>query len=104
MGRARSKPNRLSEKLLAIRERLELSQNEMIARLGLSDELTQARISAYERGVREPSLTALLRYARAANVYVEALIDDEVELPKRLPAEPKSEGVRRRAPSKRQVP
>lgn len=104
MGRARSKPNRLSEKLLAIRERLGLSQNEMIARLGLSDELTQARISAYERGVREPSLTVLLQYARAANVYVEALIDDEVELPKRLPADPKSEGVRRRAASERQMP
>lgn len=101
MGSARSKPDRLSEKLLAIRERLGLSQNEMIARLGLGDELTQARISAYERGVREPSLTALLRYARAANVYVEALIDDEIELPKRLPADPKSEGVRLHAVPKR---
>ena len=97
MGRARSKPGRLSEKLLTIRERLALSQNELINRLELSDELTQARISAYERGVREPPLTVLLQYARAANVYVEALIDDEVELPKRLPADPKSEGVRRRA-------
>lgn len=103
MGRARSKPSRLSEKLLAIRERLGLSQNELIARLGLSDELTQARISAYERGVREPSLTALLRYARAANIYVEALIDDEIELPKRLPADPKSEGIRRRAVRQRQT-
>lgn len=37
----------------------------------------------------------LLQYAKAANVYVEALIDDEVNLPERLPAVRKNEGVRR---------
>ena len=68
----------------------------MIGRLGLGDELTQARISAYERGVREPPLLVLLQYARAGNVLVEALIDDELDLPKRLPASPKSEGIKRK--------
>lgn len=97
MGQSsRPRPARLAEKLLLIRVGLESSQNELIHHLGLTDELTQARVSAYERGVREPPLLTLLRYARAANVTVEALIDDELELPKKLPANPKSEGIRRR--------
>ena len=97
MGQSsRRAPTRLAEKLLLIREGLQLSQNELIRRLGADDELTQARVSAYERGVREPSLPVLLRYARSANVSVEALIDDELDLPKKLPASPKSEGIRRK--------
>lgn len=100
MGQSpRPVPARLAEKLLLVREGLRLSQNELIHRLGLDDELTQARVSAYERGVREPPLAVLLRYARAANVSVEALIDDELDLPKRLPASPKSEGVKRKQAS-----
>jgi transcriptional regulator with XRE-family HTH domain len=93
-------PARLAEKLLLIRDGLRLSQNELIRRLGADEELTQARVSAYERGVREPSLPVLLRYARAANVSVEALIDDELDLPKKLPANPKSEGIRRKRTSR----
>jgi transcriptional regulator with XRE-family HTH domain len=97
MGRAiRPRPKRLPEKLLIIRTTLELSQNGMIRRLGLSDELTQDYISAYERGVREPPLPVLLKYAQAAGVYVDALIDDEVDLPEKLPSEPKSIGIRRK--------
>src|SRR5215210_4381957 len=95
MGQAsRHRPSRLAEKLLHVRVALGLSQNEMISRLGLSDELTQARISAYERGVREPPLVVLLNYARAANVTVDALIDDELDLPDKLPSRRKSEGVK----------
>src|SRR5437868_5922670 len=97
MGQSsRPRPTRLAEKLSAIREALQLSQNEMISRLGLNDELTQARISAYERGVREPPLLVLLKYARVSNVSVEALIDDELNLPKKLPASPKSEGIKKK--------
>ena len=97
MGQApRPRPTRLAEKLLAIREALQLSQNEMISRLGLSDELTQARISAYERGVREPPLLVLIKYARVGNVSVEALIDDDLNLPDKLLASPKSEGIKRK--------
>ena|SRR3982751_4042524 len=97
MGQSsRPRPTRLAEKLLTIREVLQLSQNEMINRLGLSDDLTQARISAYERGVREPPLLVLLKYARVGNVSVEALIADELDLPQKLPASPKSEGIKRK--------
>ena len=38
-------------------------------------------VSAYERGVREPDLIVLLRYARLAKVSVESLIDDKLDLP-----------------------
>lgn len=96
MGRAsRPKPKRLAEKLLQIRTALDLSQNQLIRRLGFVDEITQDYISAYERGVREPPLPVLLEYARAANVYVDALIDDSVDLPGKLPSSNKEAGVRR---------
>ena|SRR2546423_7790023 len=93
---ARRKPARLAEKLLAIRTRLDLSQNGMIRRMGLNDELTQAEISMYERGIRVPPLPFLLEYARAANVYVEVLIDDSLDLPVRIPPREKHGGVRRK--------
>jgi transcriptional regulator with XRE-family HTH domain len=97
MGRAiRPRPKRLPEKLLNIRIALGLSQNGMIRRLGLADQLTQDYISAYERGVREPPLPVLLKYAQTAGVYVDALIDDEVDLPEKLPSNPKSIGIKRK--------
>lgn len=97
MGRAtRSRPKRLPEKLLQIRTTLDLSQNGIIRHMSLTDELTQDYISAYERGVREPPLPVLLKYAQATGIYVDVLIDDDVDLPSKLPAAPKSEGVKRR--------
>ena len=57
--------------------------------------LFRSSISGYERGTREPPLPVLLGYARAANVYVEVLIDDNLYLPEKLPAVPKSEGLKR---------
>lgn len=85
MGRAAlQKPARLTEKLLEIRQRLELSQNGLIRFLGFEGELTQAEISAFERGVRIPSLLILLRYARSVGINVEVLIDDKLELPKKF--------------------
>jgi transcriptional regulator with XRE-family HTH domain len=91
MGRKpRQKPDRLAEKLLQIRLALGLSQSEMIRRLGAEDTLTQNRISDYELGVHEPTLITLLQYARAANVIADVLIDDELDLPDKLPAKRKS--------------
>jgi|SRR5947209_19122221 len=96
MGRYhRKKPARLAEKLLQIRTALGLSQNEMIRYLGLADELTQSRISGYELGTREPSLPTLLSYARAVGICVAILIDDELDLPRKLPISPKHEEVGR---------
>ena len=67
----------------------------MVRRLGLADELERDYVSKFERGTLEPTLHVLLRYARAANVFVDALIDDDLDLPVRLPPSVKSEGVSR---------
>lgn len=100
MGRSprtlRHYPRRLGAKLLRIRTALGLSQNGMLERLGSPEGLLGTSISAYERGAREPPLLVLLKYARAANVAVEALIDDDLDLPEKLPSGSKSEGIRRK--------
>ncbi|HEX8072361.1 MAG TPA: helix-turn-helix transcriptional regulator [Pyrinomonadaceae bacterium] len=100
MGRAaRLKPERLPEKLLQIRLALGLSQSQIVQHLGLDDVIYPSNISGYETGEREPPLPILLRYARAANVYLEAVVDDELDLPATLPSPTKSEGVKRKAPA-----
>lgn len=86
MGRTpREKPVRLAEKLAYIRNALNLSQDDMIKRLGLESRLTREEISKYERGLRVPSLLMLLKYAQVAGLIVDELIDDEVSLPAQLP-------------------
>ncbi|HYH84030.1 MAG TPA: helix-turn-helix transcriptional regulator [Pyrinomonadaceae bacterium] len=96
MGHARPRPSRLAEKLLQIREALGLSQTEMHRRLGVEDLIEYHAISKYELDKNEPPLVILLQYARVANLYVDALIDDELDLPAKLPSAKKHEGVRRR--------
>jgi transcriptional regulator with XRE-family HTH domain len=96
--KGRPKPARLAEKLLEIRTKLGLSQNGMIRQMGLRDELVQAEISAYEHGLREPPLTVLLEYAKAAHILIEWLIDDAIVLPEKLPAEPLPEWITRGTP------
>jgi transcriptional regulator with XRE-family HTH domain len=91
MGNPRPKPEYLAEKLRQIRAGLELSQPEMLKRLGLDESMHYARISEYETGVREPSLLTLLEYARVARVHMEYIVDDDRELPERLPGNVKYE-------------
>jgi transcriptional regulator with XRE-family HTH domain len=98
--RVRHSPTRLAEKLLQIRVSLDLSQNGMLRRLGDPEKLSQSNISGYERGVREPPLLILLEYARVAGVYIEVLVDDSIDLPEKLPANPKSEGIKGKISSK----
>jgi transcriptional regulator with XRE-family HTH domain len=110
MGRTpREQPARLAEKLVHIRNALNLSQEEIVRRLGLEDRLTREEISKYERGLRTPSLLTLLKYARAAGLIIDDLIDDEIDLPKEIPVGPytrasqvKSQAVssRKKKPSK----
>lgn len=95
MGRAaRQRPLKLSRKLAHIRAALGLSQNEMVRRLGLEGQLLREEISRFERGVGgELPLNLLLRYARTISTtgrgeFLEALIDDQLDLPKKLPADP----------------
>jgi transcriptional regulator with XRE-family HTH domain len=90
MGRAaRLRSERLAEKLREIRAGLGLSQNELIRHLGLEDVIYQSNVSGYESGEREPPLPILLKYAQAAGICVDVLIDDEQTLPARLPSKPK---------------
>ena len=85
MGRqARERPKRLAGKLIQVRLSLGLSQNQMLAKLGLDEKLSRTAISGYELGTTEPSLIVLLNYSRLANVHLEVLVDDEMDLPKRL--------------------
>jgi transcriptional regulator with XRE-family HTH domain len=77
-------PRRIGEKLHQIRLMLELSQNGIIARMGLERELKRTSVSNFERKRRVPSLLVLLRYARVAGICLEVLVDDELELPKEL--------------------
>jgi transcriptional regulator with XRE-family HTH domain len=94
MGRSpRPRPMRLGEKLLTIRHALGLSQTEMNKVLGL--EVNYSAVSNYELGTREPPLPILLRYGQIANVYVDVLIDDDLDLPKIIPARRKHGGDKR---------
>ncbi len=97
MGKAnRPKPERLAGKLLKIRQTIDggLSQNEMLRRLGLEDELERDRISKYERATLDAPWFVLCAYADLANVWLEVLVKDDLELPKELPAKIKSEGIK----------
>lgn len=83
--RPRLRPERLAEKLLQVREALRLSQTEMLYRLGVEELISYKQISKYETGKGEPMLIILLRYARVAGVSMDVLVDDDLDLPTRLP-------------------
>lgn len=76
----RAKANPTQAKLLAIRRALGANQTEMAKRLE-SETLTK-RISEGESGRSEPNLLLSLKYAKLAKVSLEALIDDDIELPR----------------------
>jgi DNA-binding XRE family transcriptional regulator len=100
MGAIRKRPERLPEKLHHIRNWLELSQSELVRRLGIEHDCDRSTISKYERGTNEPTLLTLLKYARAAGVYLEDIVDDELDLPTKLPGQtrrPKREYPPRRS-------
>ncbi len=60
----RRRQKRLGEKLLQIRETLELSQSEILRYMGLDEQYSRNIISNYEKDHREPPLFVLLGYAR----------------------------------------
>jgi len=105
MGRAsREMPRRLGGKLLQIRTALGLSQDGMLRRLGLAEDYGRHYISGFENGQREPSLLVLLKYSEIAKVWMNALVDDEVNLPKEISTSGMEEGVRRRTANSRKAP
>lgn len=48
-----------------------------------------------ERGEREPPLKLLLAYARMVGVSTDVLIDDDLDIPKKLPAKGSHGGIKR---------
>jgi DNA-binding XRE family transcriptional regulator len=84
-SKRRPQPLRLAGKLLTIRQSLRLTQQQMANRLD-SDRspVYPTHISEFERGLREPSLLVLLKYAQIAKVSVETLIDDDLNMPSGL--------------------
>lgn len=90
----RPKPERLPEKLLAIRNALGLSQSEMLKRLEAEEQIDYTAISKYEVGRNEPSLMLLLQYARVAGVHLEDIVDDSLDLPAKLPGPVKYRGIK----------
>lgn len=82
MGRKeRIKPVRLAEKLRAIRTNRSLTAEELIKSLNCPKAtLYRSSISEFENGKREPPSLVLLAYARLANISVDVLIDDELDL------------------------
>jgi len=100
MGRrARIRQKYLPEKLLNIRQSLGLSQSEMLRRLGFEDVLGYQRISEFELGTNEPPLAVLLKYARVAGVHMEDLVDDDLDLPDKLPSTVRYGGRKRKSVS-----
>jgi transcriptional regulator with XRE-family HTH domain len=81
----RRTPQRLAEKLHTIRDAFGLSQTEVVKRLDAEGLIVASQVSEFESGRRVPSLVVLLRYARLARVHVEDLIDDDLDLPAKLP-------------------
>lgn len=83
----RLQPINLPSKLSQIRARLGLTPKLMVETLGCSSPLRDSDVTAFERSQREPPLEVLLCYARLASVPLEALVDDGIVLPERLPGE-----------------
>lgn len=99
----REKPEQLAGKLRQIREALGISQTEMLRRLGVEEVISYKKISDYELGKREPTLMTLLRYARIAGVHMEALVDDELALPDKLPGITEHEAIKRQYTPRRKA-
>jgi len=79
-------PKRLGDKLRRIREALELTQEEMLRRLDLPSVISQSTISAYERNAKLPPYFVLARYSDVANIWIDVLVRDSLDLPERLPS------------------
>lgn len=106
MGRQRrARPHRLAAKLRQIRTSLGLTQEQMFERLGdTGSSLWPGHIGEFETDRREPNLLVVLAYGRVMSTtgggeFLETLLDDEMNLPDKLPADPKKMTIKRKSRS-----
>lgn len=83
-------PKRLGSKLRQIRTALGLTQEEMLKLLDLPPVIPQSTLSAYEHNARLPPYFVLARYADVANVWIDVLVRDSLELPDKIPSPTKT--------------
>jgi transcriptional regulator with XRE-family HTH domain len=102
MGRQRRpRPRRLAAKLRQVRTSFGLTQEQMFEMLGATGtSLRAGHIGEFETDRREPNLLVILAYSRVMSVtgggeFLEHLLDDRIDLPDRLPADPRKEKVYR---------
>lgn len=88
------RPVKLASKLLDIRLRLNESQGSILKVLGLEEEYDRAYVSKWERDILVPPLHVLCAYADAANIYLDVLARDVLELPLQIPAQKRSMGLK----------
>jgi transcriptional regulator with XRE-family HTH domain len=89
MGNPRPRQQHLARKLREIRRALGLSQIQLVKLMGIEETLPYHRISEYESGRREPALWVLLAYGRVAGIHLEDIVDDNRDLPEKLPGKVK---------------
>lgn len=106
MGRQRrARPRRLAAKLRQIRTSLGLTQEQMYERLGETNSaLWPGHIGEFETDRREPNLLVILAYGRVMSItgggeFLETLLDDELDIPGKLPSDPKKATIRRKSNS-----
>ena len=82
MGHKRNRPDRLAEKLLQIRKALGLTQKEMAERLSKKArvKISYTNVSKYERDKSVPYIEIVLAYARLANVEMNQIVDDDLDI------------------------
>lgn len=73
----------------------------MLKRLGYEESILYTRISDYELSKRVPPLPLILQYARVAGAHMEDIVDDELDVPERLPGNVRYEGLKRKSKSRK---
>ena len=79
-------PKRLGTKLRQIRLALGLTQEEMLRLLDFPSVISQSTLSAYERNAKLPPYFVLVRYGDVANIWIDVLVRDSLELPEKVPS------------------
>ena len=57
----------------------------MVKQMDVAELIHYTNISKYEHDKNEPPLIILLAYAKLAQVHLEEIVDDDIDLPRKLP-------------------